>query len=303
MLPLCRGPSHEKNQQKHPRPESRQNKFSISKKMGDKSALTALLHNLASRIRTESSAASVDLSKRARLAQVSAVECVCAQCLKYLTGEVDLLLRAPLTPGEIRDLLDSAEIELRENGVARSEAERELRVREAAAIPDTNRDKLLSALLKSESAACSRLHDAEYRLASASAAAMQTCVREMIDILVSALHDARAPGLLPGSQRRIASEAKDNIAKVASAWTVWFTKSEGTNPSCWRTEAPNTRELAADPEAQDILVALFKTLKLCRHQGRTAAAVLRLKASASACDALSALVASVDDVSSQTVVA
>lgn len=270
-------------------------------------ALAALLRRLASRIRTETSAASTDLGKRARLAQVSTVEAVCSKCVKYLTGSSDdQLLHPPMSIGEVRDLLDTVLVEARESKLARSEAEEQLRRCEANAIPNPERDRRLADLLRSESRLCSEVQAAESQAAAASATALRTCITEMTDVLLGALNDARKPGLLPGEQRRIATEAKNKIESIASAWAAWFARSEyqasttkHSSSSCGCNNNLD-RFLAADPDARAISVALMRTLKLCRQQARTAAALDRISSAVSACDALSALAASIDDVEDES---
>lgn len=267
-------------------------------------ALSALLRRLACRIRTESSLASSDLARKARLAQISAVESVCTKCIKYLTGleEGNESLRPPMTVGEIRDLQDAALVEARESKLARAEAETSLRHSEALAIPNAQRQQRLSKLLAAESRLCSEVQNVESQNALASASALRTCVTEMIDLLLAALTEVKRPGLQAGDQRKIALDTKVQIEKVASAWAAWFAKSETQAQSAklsFGSGGSLDYELTSDPEARSITVSLLKVLKLCRQQARTAAALERIASAVSACDALSALSASIDDVDEQ----
>jgi hypothetical protein len=261
-------------------------------------ALAALLRKLASRLRTETSSFSTDLGRRARLAQVSVVEAVCSSCVKYLTGSSDVQLRPPIGLGEIRDLLDAAMVEVRECNLVRIELEEQLRRCEADAMPDSERDRRLAHLLRLESHLCSEVKAVESQVATASATALRTCVTEMTDSLIEALKDARKQSLLPGERRKIAAGAKIKIEGIACAWASWFTQSEHKARTCKPSYSGRCldRSLAADPDARAIFLALMSTLKVCRQQVRTVAALDRISSAVSACDVLSALVASIDDV-------
>lgn len=260
--------------------------------------LQDILRTLSDRIRTESACSVADVRKRARLAEVGATRGLCSLCARFLTGRRDdseAAYSSFLSPGQIRDALDSALLDARELKVLREEAEATLEAltNDASTRRIGERPKLLlEQLAKQEATAFATVQEHENADADAAVSAIRACVNDMSGVLLDALCAARDAGS-DAERRAIGEKALGKVEQAAGGWADWFAASEKQAVSRTPTELFLSRELsgamASDAHLRDLVVSLRHAMKLRRRHARIAAALLRLQAAVAACDAITSL--------------
>jgi hypothetical protein len=256
--------------------------------------LQDILRNLSERIRLESSGSLVELRKRARLAEVSAVRAFTEACTHFLvTHEKEQVPQQKyLVPGQIQDLLDASLLDARELKVSREEAERKLEELSDMA----EQSSLVVQLAELESQAFAEVHKQETYASDVATQGLQTCISNMSELLIDALCAARESSD-DEQRRRIGTEALVHIQAVAGRWATWFAASERNATAVPTPAVPLLEELAAamtaNAQLHELVLVLRHAMKLRRRQVRMCSALQRMRSAASACSALSALSGSV----------
>jgi len=272
--------------------------------VGIRLELQEILRTLSDKIRAESAGSVADVRKHARLAEVGATRALCSLCARFLTGRHDDLssdsaYSSFLSPGQIRDVLDSALLDARELKVLREEADAafDSLIRDSASSRLSERAQvMLSQLAQQESAAFAQVQERENAEADAASRALKTCVGDLSGVLLDALCAAR-DAETDAERRALGAEALAKIEKAAGSWASWFVATERRSAAQSPPEVVLARELssamAADAHLCALVMGLRHALKLRRRHARMAAALLRLQAAASACDAITSLSGSV----------
>jgi hypothetical protein len=262
--------------------------------------LQEILRSLSERIRAESAGSVADVRRRARLAEVGAARNLCSLCARFLTGRRgDSDAASFLSPGQIRDVLDSALLDARELKALREEAEATLETLSqdtATRRLDERWQALLAQLAQQEAAAFAEVQEHETTDADAAARALKTCVADMSGVLLDTLCAARDAST-DAERRALGEEALAKIERAAGGWAGWFAAAERQAAARTPPELPLSRELsgamAGDAHLRDLVVSLRHAMKLRRRHARMAAALQRLQSAAAACDAITSLSGSV----------
>lgn len=193
--------------------------------------LQEILRSLSERIRAESAGSVADVRKRARLAEVGATRSLCSLCARFLTGrrdDTDAAYSSFLSPGQIRDVLDSALLDARELKILREEAESALAALSqdrATQQLDKRCQTLLANLVEQETSVFSELQQREAADADAAVQALKTCVADMSGVLLDALCAAR-DAASDNERRALGEEALAKVEKAAGGWASWFIATE-----------------------------------------------------------------------------
>jgi len=264
--------------------------------------LQEILRSLSDRIRAESAGSVADVRKRARLAEVGASRALCSLCARFLTGrreEPDAAYSSFLSPGQIRDALDSAMLDARELKALREEAEETLDSlsRDPASLRlDDRSQALLAQLARQETEAFADVQEHETADANTAARALKTCVADMSGVLLDALCAAR-DAKTDADRRALGEEALAKIEGAAGGWAAWFVAAERQAGARAFPELPLARELSSamvgDAHLRSLVVSLRHAMKLRRRHARMVAALQRLQGAVGACDAITSLSGSV----------
>lgn len=272
-----------------------------------------LLRSLSDKIRAESAGSVIDVRRRARLAEVGATKALCSLCSRFLIGRPtdddtdggvgwgrelktsNNIYSIFLSPGQIRDALDSALLDARELKSLREEAEASLASLWTSKL-DARSQTLLAHLAEQETSIFDKIQEHENANADSSTQALKTCVADMSKVLLETLCAARDAGS-DEDRRALATEALAKIEGAAGAWATWFAIAERKSAVRLPPEVTISRELSAamsnDARLRALVVSLRHAMKLRRHQVRMVAALRRLRSAVGACDAITSLSGSV----------
>jgi hypothetical protein len=247
------------------------------------------LASLQTKIHADGSKALEAQRTQAHLAELSSMRSLLGLCLLALSGEIIREDGMFMSQGHIRDCQDTVALAARELGLMRQQAESAL-VNPSPAVRHPSVQPALKAAVDAENKAVSDTEAAERRHSDMLQQGIETCCRELCDVLCHTLARAASTSSWEATQR-MGAEAAEKSKRLVSSWLEWYSEVEPSKPRPGLVELPSQVTLLClqDPVLGEYVRSLRECMHLRRQQARLVSVLRRLESAVQVGDACEVL--------------